>query len=86
MAKRAMVQTMCLVCCTIIYVILVWERKTPFFQADNCVGQNKKETVMYHFAERVGTGLHREINYHLMEPGHIKCICDGCFGKVRQLF
>lgn len=25
-------------------------------------------------------------NYHFMEPGHIKCICDGCFGKIRQLF
>ena len=59
MAKRAMVQTMCLVCCTIIYVILVWKRKTPFFQADNCVGQDKKETVMptlHREWERVYTG------------------------------
>ena len=33
-----------------------------------------------------GVGLHQEINYHFMEPGHTKCICDGCFGKIRQLF
>jgi len=62
------------------------EEKNAFFYADNCVGPNKKETVMHYFAYRVGTSLLREINYHLMEPGHTKCICDGFFGKVRQLF
>ena len=62
--------------------------KNAVFRADNCGGggQNKNKTVMHYFAWRVGTGLHREINYHFMEPGHTKCICDGCFGKVRQLF
>ena len=60
--------------------------KNAVFHADNCGGQNKNKTLMHYFAWRVGTGLHREINYHFMEPGHTKCICDGCFGKVRQLF
>lgn len=60
--------------------------KKAVFHAENCGGQNKNKTVVHHFTWWVGKGLHQEINYHFMEPGHTKCICDGCFGKIRQLF
>ena len=60
--------------------------KKAVFHADNCGGQNKNKTAVHYFIWWVGKGLHQEINYHFMEPGHTKCICDGCFGKIRQLF
>ncbi|RUA07217.1 MAG: hypothetical protein DSY43_00315 [Gammaproteobacteria bacterium] len=56
------------------------------FHADNCGGQNKNKSVLHYFCWRVGKGLHTEISYNFMEPGHTKCICDACFGKIRQLF
>lgn len=58
--------------------------KNAVFHADNCGGKNRKKTVIHYFTWRVGKGLHQEINYHFVEPGHTKCICDGCFGKIRQ--
>ena len=54
--------------------------------ADNCGGQNKNKTVVHYFCYRTSIGLHDEINYHFLEPGHTKCICDACFGKIRQLY
>ncbi|XP_070552474.1 uncharacterized protein [Ptychodera flava] len=54
--------------------------------ADNCAGQNKNKTVIHYFCYRTSTGLHDEINYHFLEPGHTKCICDACFGKIRQVY
>ena len=60
--------------------------KKAVFHADNCGVQNMNNTVIHYFTWRVGKGLNQEINYHYMEPGDTKCICDGCFGKIRQLF
>lgn len=60
--------------------------KTAEFHADNCGRQNKNKTVIHYFTWWVGKGLHQEINYHFTEPDHTKCICDGCFGRIRQLF
>ncbi|XP_070573522.1 uncharacterized protein [Ptychodera flava] len=56
------------------------------FHADNCGGQNKNKSVLHYMSWRTSTGLHDEIQIHFMEPGHTKCICDACFGKVRQLY
>ncbi|XP_070539002.1 uncharacterized protein [Ptychodera flava] len=54
--------------------------------ADNCGGQNKNKSIIHYFCYRCAKGLHEEISLHFMEPGHTKCICDACFGKMRQLY
>ncbi|XP_052760849.1 uncharacterized protein LOC128203463 [Mya arenaria] len=47
---------------------------------DNCVGQNKNNTVIGYGMWRVMRGLHKEIEFSLMEAGHTKFSPDWHFG------
>ena len=60
--------------------------KSASFHADNCSGQNKNKSVIHYFIYRCSKGMHEDIQYHFMEVGHTKCICDSAFGKIRQLY
>ena len=53
--------------------------------ADNCVGQNKNNFVMWYLLWRVMNGLHERITISFMPPGHTKFSPDSYFGlfKIR---
>lgn len=52
--------------------------------ADNCGAQNKNSAFMWYYMWRVMTGLHEEINYNFLIPGHTKFSPDWCFGLLKK--
>lgn len=52
--------------------------------ADNCSSQNKNSAFLWYYMWRVMTGLHEEINYNFLVPGHKKFSPDWCFGLLKQ--
>jgi hypothetical protein len=51
--------------------------------ADNCVGQNKNNYVMWYLMWRVMNGLHEKITITFMPPGHTKFSPDSYFGLFK---
>lgn len=58
--------------------------KTAEIHVDNCGAQNKNSTFLWYYMWRVMSGLHEEINYHFLLPGHTKFAPDWCFGLLKQ--
>ena len=54
--------------------------------ADNCVGQNKNNTMLQYLLWRVLVGLHRCITLSFLVVGHTKFSPDWCFGLLKQRF
>ena len=54
--------------------------------ADNCVGQNKNNTMLHYLIWRVMVGLHKHITLSFLIVGHTKFSPDGCFGLLKQCF
>ena len=54
--------------------------------ADNCVGQNKNNTMLHYLVWRVMVGLHRKISLSFLIVGHTKFSPDWCFGLLKQRF
>ncbi|HIE01945.1 MAG TPA: hypothetical protein EYP59_16950 [Thiotrichaceae bacterium] len=50
--------------------------------ADNCVGQNKNNTVLHYMMYRVLAGFHDNIELSFMIVGHTKAANDGYFGLI----
>jgi len=51
--------------------------------ADNCVGQNKNNYLMWYLAWRVMNGLHDKMTITFMPPGHTKFSPDSYFGLFK---
>lgn len=60
--------------------------KRVWLHADNCVGQNKNNTLMWYLAWRVMNGLHNEITISFMLPGHTKFSPDSAFGLYKLCY
>ena len=60
--------------------------KDVFLHADNCMGQNKNNTVIDYLMWRVMTGLHTNVTYSFLVVGHTKFSPDWCFGLFKRLF
>ena len=58
--------------------------KTAEIHADNCGAQNKNSAFLWYYMWRAMSGLHEEINYHFLLPGHTKFAPDWCFGLLKQ--
>ena len=43
-----------------------------FLQADNCIGQNKNNTMVWYLAWRVTVGLSKVCKLNFMIPGHTR--------------
>uniref|UniRef100_A0A1X7U668 CCHC-type domain-containing protein n=1 Tax=Amphimedon queenslandica TaxID=400682 RepID=A0A1X7U668_AMPQE len=56
------------------------------FNADNCTGQNKNNTVIQYLLWRVMTGLNASISISFLPVGHTKFSPDWCFGLLKQKF
>ena len=54
--------------------------------ADNCVGQNKNNTIIQYLCWRVLCGLHRTVTLSFMVVGHTKFSPDWCFGLLKQRY
>ena len=54
--------------------------------ADNCVGQNKNNTMLHYLMWRVMVGLHHHINLSFLIVGHTKFSPAWCFGLLKQRF
>ena len=54
--------------------------------ADNCVGQNKNNTMLHYLIWRGMVGLHRRIVLSFLIVGHTKFSPDWCFGLMKQRF
>jgi hypothetical protein len=57
--------------------------KKVWLHADNCVGQNKNNILMWYLAWRVMNGLHDEITISFMTTGHTKFSPDSVFGLYK---
>ena len=55
-------------------------------QADNCVGQNKNNTMAFYLAWRVATGLSKSCELSFMIPGHTKFSPDRFFGLIKRKY
>ena len=66
----------------------VHSKKEPIchFHADNCVGQNKKKSVLAYFMWRTLVGLNEEIILSFMRVGHTRCMVDACFGLLKKRY
>ena len=53
---------------------------------DNCVGQNKNNSVAGYLAWRTITGKHQEITLSFMRVGHTRCLVDGHFGLIKKIY
>ncbi|XP_053391377.1 uncharacterized protein LOC128554153 [Mercenaria mercenaria] len=53
-------------------------------QMDNCSGQNKNNTVLWYGLWRTMTGLHKTVEFSLMEAGHTKFSPDWHFGVFKS--
>ncbi len=60
--------------------------KRVFLTADNCVGQNKNNTVLHYLIYRTLIGLHTKINLSFMAVGHTKFAPDGYFGILKYRY
>ena len=60
--------------------------KDAHLHADNCVGQNKNRYVVGYLVWRVLSGLNSSITLSFMRVGHTRCIVDGNFGLIKQLY
>ena len=60
--------------------------KHVHLHADNCVGQNKNNTMMHYLAWRVINGLHDSIKLSFMLVGHTKFSPDACFRLLKRRF
>jgi len=60
--------------------------KRVWLHADNCVGQNKNNMLMWYLAWRVMNGLHSEITISFMLPGHTKFSPDSVFGIYKLCY
>ena len=54
--------------------------------ADNCVGQNKNNTMLQYLIWRVMVGLHKRIALSFLIVGHTKFSPDWCFGLLKRRF
>ena len=54
--------------------------------ADNCVGQNKNNTMIQYLAWRVITGLSSSCELSFMIPGHTKFSPDRFFGMIKRKY
>ena len=54
--------------------------------ADNCVGQNKNNTVGWYLVWRVVTGLSKACELNFMIPGHTRFSPDRFFGLIKRKF
>ena len=54
--------------------------------ADNCVGQNKNNTMLHYLMWRVMVGLHKRVILSFLVVGHTKFSPDWCFGLLKQRF
>ena len=54
--------------------------------ADNCVGQNKNNTMIHYLLWRVMVGLHKKVTLSFLIVGHTKFSPDWCFGLLKQRF
>lgn len=52
--------------------------------ADNCGAQNKNSAFIWYYLWHMLSGLHKEINYNFLLPGHTKFSPDWCFGPLKQ--
>ena len=59
---------------------------TVHLHADNCVGQNKNNTMLQYLLWRVMVGLHHSITLSFLVVGHTKFSPDWCFGLLKQRF
>lgn len=53
---------------------------------DNCVGQNKNNTMLQYLVWRVLHGFHHSMSVHFMIVGHTKFAPDWAFGLVKQAY
>ena len=75
-------------------ISLVWHaiqkynhgEKKLVITCDNCVGQNKNNYSLFFYSWLIDRGLYEEIELNFMIPGHIKFICDSCFGLIKILY
>ena len=67
-------------------VSCVTGEKKVFLHADNCVGQNKNNYVLWYLMWRVLTGRHSEVTLSFLVVGHTKFSPDWCFGLFKQLY
>ena len=54
--------------------------------ADNCVGQNKNNTMLQYLMWRTMVGLHKKITLSFLIVGHTKFSPDWCFGLIKRRF
>ena len=52
--------------------------------ADNCVGQNKNNTMLHYLLWRTIVGLHQKITLSFLVVSHTKFSPDWCFGLLKQ--
>lgn len=57
-----------------------------FLQADNCIGQNKNNTMVWYLAWRVTVGLSKVCELNFMIPGHRRFSPDRFFGLIKRKF
>ena len=74
---------------TISYVHFYFERHglgetEAQVHADKCDAQKKNSVFIWYYLWRVMSGLHEEINYNFLLPGHTKFSPDWCFGLLKQ--
>ena len=57
-----------------------------YLQADNCIGQNKNNTVLQYLCWRVSTGRNEEVLLSFMLAGHTKFAPDRYFGLLKRKY
>ncbi|KAH3785432.1 hypothetical protein DPMN_163522 [Dreissena polymorpha] len=50
------------------------------------IDQNKNRFLIGYFTWRVMTGRHDVIEYHMLIPGHARCLVDNGFGHLKKLY
>lgn len=59
---------------------------TVYLHADNCVGQNKNNYVLWYLLWRVLTGRHTQVTLSFLVVGHTKFAPDWSFGLFKRLY
>jgi len=57
-----------------------------YLSADNCVGQNKNNSLLHYLLFRTMVGLHEQIDLSFMIVGHTKFAPDGYFGRIKYRY
>jgi len=57
-----------------------------YLSADNCVGQNKNNSLLHYLLFRTMIGLHNQIDLSFMIVGHTKFAPDGYFGRIKYRY